>query len=72
MNCKIIAASESDEGLVSLLNGMPAPNAERQHPEAWPSSTYGHLRGVSFKIVPANKVLSAGTAPANNLLVILK
>ena len=25
----------------------PAPSAERQHPETWPASTYGHLRGVS-------------------------
>ena len=23
----------------------PAPSSERQHPEAWPASTYGHLRG---------------------------
>ena len=29
-----------------LLYGMPAPSAERQHPEAWPASTYGHLREV--------------------------
>ena len=60
---------------------MPAPSAERQHPEAWPASTYGHLRGVSLKIVPANKVLFArtvvenkvlfaGTVPANNLFVL--
>ena len=46
---------------------MPAPSAERKHPEAWPANTYGHLRGVSFKIVPANKVLFGGTVPANNL-----
>ena len=46
---------------------MPAPSAERQHPEAWPPGTYGHLRGVSLKIVPANKVLFAGTVPENNL-----
>ena len=25
---------------------MPAPSAESQHPEAWPASTYGHLREV--------------------------
>jgi len=23
---------------------MPAPSTERQHPEAWPASIYGHLR----------------------------
>jgi len=28
----------------SLLYGMPASSAERQHPEAWPASIYGHLR----------------------------
>ena len=28
----------------SLLYGTPAPSSERQHPEAWPASTYGHLR----------------------------
>ena len=28
---------------------MPAPSAESQHPEEWPASTYGHLRGVSLK-----------------------
>ena len=28
----------------SLLYGTPAPSAESQHPEAWPASTYGHLR----------------------------
>ena len=49
---------------------MPAPSSERKHPEAWPASTYGHLRGVSLKIVPANKVLFAGTVPANNLFVL--
>ena len=27
---------------------MPAPSAECQHPEAWPASTYGYLRGVSL------------------------
>ena len=52
----------------SLLYGTPAPSAERQHPEAWPASTYGHLRGVSIKKVLANKVLFAGTVPANKLL----
>ena len=34
----------------SLLYGMPAPSAERQHPEAWPASTYGHLK-VSWSIM---------------------
>jgi len=53
----------------SLLYGTPAPSAERQHTEAWPASTFGHLRGVSRKIVPANKVLFAGTVPENNLFV---
>ena len=53
----------------SLLYGTPALSAERQHPEAWPASTYGHLRGVSLKIGPANKVLFAGTVPANNLFI---
>ena len=28
----------------SLLFGTPAPSSERQHPEAWPASTYGYLR----------------------------
>ena len=28
----------------SLLYGKPAPSSECQHPEAWPASTYGHLR----------------------------
>ena len=28
----------------SLLYGTPAPSSERQHLEAWPASTYGHLR----------------------------
>ena len=51
---------------------MPAPSAERKHPEAWPASTYGHLRGVSLKIVPANKVLVARTVPANNLFELIK
>ena len=51
----------------SLLYGTPVPSAECQHPEAWPASTYGHLRGVSFKTVPANKVLFGGTVPANSL-----
>ena len=32
-----------------------------QHPEAWPASTYGHLRGgVSLKIVPANNLFQKG------------
>ena len=44
------------------------PPRERQHLEAWPASNYGHLRGVSLKTVPANKVLFAGTISANNLL----
>ena len=51
----------------SLLYCMLAPSAERQHPEAWPASTYGHLRGVNLKIVLANKVLFAGTVPSNKL-----
>ena len=55
---------------LSLLYGTPAPSAEHQHPEAWSASTYGQLIGVSLKIVPANKVLFAGTVPANNLFVI--
>ena len=29
---------------VFLLCVMPAPSSECQHPEAWPASTYGHLR----------------------------
>ena len=28
----------------SLLYDTPAPSAESQHLEAWPVSTYGHLR----------------------------
>ena len=47
----------------SLFYDMPAPSAECHHLEAWPTSTYGHLRGVSLKIVPPNKVLFAGTVP---------
>ena len=41
---------------------MPAPSAKSQHPEAWPASTYGYLRGV-----PDNKKLLSGTLPDNNL-----
>ena len=48
----------------SILYGTPAPNAERQHPEAWPASTYGHLRGV-----PANNYLLVVVVPANNLFL---
>ena len=34
----------------SLLYGTPAaPSVERQHPEAWPASTYGHLRGYMWR-----------------------
>ena len=32
----------------SLLYATQAPSLEYQHPEAWPTSTYGHLRGVSL------------------------
>ena len=46
---------------------MPAPSTVHQHPEEWPASTYGQLRGVSLKIVPANKVLFARTVQANIL-----
>ena len=49
----------------SLLYGTPETSTERQHPEARPAGTYGHLRGVSLKVVPANKVLFAGTVLAN-------
>ena len=45
----------------SLLYGMPAPSAERQHPEAWPAST--------FERVPAAYSLFAGTVPAFNLFL---
>ena len=48
----------------SLLYGMPAPSSECQHPEAWPASTYGHLRGVQD-----NKKLLSGTLPDNNLFL---
>ena len=41
---------------LSLLYSTPAPSAELQHPEAWPASTYGYLRGVSLKIVSANNL----------------
>ena len=34
----------------SLLYGTPAPSAERQLPEAWPASIYGHFRGVSLNL----------------------
>ena len=63
------ANKKLDFSFFSLLYGTPALSAERQHPEAWPASTYGHLRGVSLKIVPANKVVFVGTVPANNLFV---
>ena len=46
---------------------MPAPSAEIQHPEAWPASTYGHLRGD-----PDDKKLLSGTLPDNNLFHKLK
>ena len=46
------------------MYGTPAPSAERQHPEAWPASTYGHLRGV-----PENNSLSSGTHPDNKELL---
>ena len=52
-----------------FLSIVSHPSAERQQLEAWPASTYGHLRGVSLKIVQANKVLFAETVPANNLFV---
>ena len=39
----------------SLLYGTQAPSSESQHPESWPASTYGHLRGV-----PDNKKLLSG------------
>ena len=48
----------SDQAILfSLLYGTPAPSSECQHPEAWPASTYGHLRGVSltFKILTFEK-----------------
>ena len=38
-------------------------SAESQHPEAWPASTYRHLRGV-----PDNKKLLSGTLPDNKKL----
>ena len=47
---------ELDFFFFSLLYGMPAHSKERQNLEAWPASTYGHLREV-----PANKSLLAGT-----------
>ena len=46
------------------MYGTPAPSAESQHPEAWPASTYGHLRGV-----PDNKNLLSGTLPDNKELL---
>jgi len=46
------------------LYGTPAPSAESQHLEAWPASTYGHLRGV-----PDNKKLLSATLPDNNLFL---
>ena len=59
MKVKIILLS-----FFSLLYGTPAPSAESQHPEAWPASTYGYLRGV-----PDNKKLLSGTLPDNNELL---
>ena len=35
-----------------------------QHPEAWPASTYGHLREV-----PESKKLLSGTLLDNNLIL---
>jgi len=55
------------------LYGTPAPSAESQHLEAWPASTYGHLRGVldNKKLLsgtlPDNKELLSGSLPDNNL-----
>ena len=46
------------------MYGTPAPSSESQHPEAWPASTYGHLRGV-----PDNKKLLSGTLPDNKKLL---
>ena len=56
----------------SLLYGTPAPSAERRTPAPRGMASYGHLKGVSIKKLPSNKVLFAGTVPANNLLVINK
>ena len=57
------------------MYGTPAPSTEGQHPEAWPASTYGHLRGVPDNkkllsvTLPDNKKLLSGTLPENNLLL---
>ena len=45
-----------------MAHKHPAQNAGTQR-----HGQPAHLRGVSLKIVPANKVLFAGTVPENNL-----
>ena len=65
----ILKKNLKDFRFFSLLYGTPAPSAEPQHPEAWPASTYGHLRGLSPKIVLANKVLFARIVPANQIFL---
>ena len=46
--CKRVFSDARFVCFVFLLCGMPATSTECQHPEAWPASTYGHLRGVSL------------------------
>ena len=64
-----------DFSFFSLLYGMAAPSAERQHPEAWPASNYRHLRGFQINkelltiSVPVNKELLTGTVPVNMKLL---
>ena len=74
----VCAGGGANYTFFSLLYGMPAPTAERQHPEAWPASIYGHLRGYPQQN-PYLQVLYlqrtpkfAGTVPAFNLFQLIK
>ena len=43
----------------TLSYGMPASSVESQHPEAWPASTYGYLRGVSrYEVINEHKYIN--------------
>ena len=64
------SSTESHQPLFSLLYAMPVPRIECQHPEAWPTSTYGHLRGVSLTFqVLLRFVLNRATVSLSNLFL---
>ena len=44
---------------------MPAPSAESQHPEAWPASTFGHLREGKLVFPFEGHILSKFTSRVN-------